>query len=197
VDVEGMGNLQKVDLALVPGWAGIWITSIPEGAQVFLDGKVAGRTPFHADLDEGAHSLKVSMERYKSRQIQFQVKANQPVSLEPFQLIPEDGALLLRTDPSGATVTLKGKYAGTTPLEVALASGEKHFFRISKPGHEELSREVSLSPGERKELSLTMTARKGIVYFKVEASGCLAPHRWSAPWSGPAECGNSGGGARH
>ena len=173
VDVQGMGNLQKVDLALVPGWAGIWITSIPEGAQVFLDGKGAGRTPLHVDLDEGAHSLKVSMERYKSRQIQLQVKANQPVSLEPIQLIPEDGTLLLRTDPSGATVTLKGKYAGTTPLEVALASGEKHFFRISKPGHEEFSQEVSLSPGERKELSLTMTARKGIVYFKVEPPDAL------------------------
>ncbi len=80
VDVEGMGNLQKLDLPLVPGWAGIWISSIPEGAQVFLDGKGAGRTPLHLDLDEGAHSLKVSMERYKSRQIQLEVKANQPIT---------------------------------------------------------------------------------------------------------------------
>ncbi len=32
---------------------------------------------------------------------------------------------------------------------------------------------MSLSPGERKELSLTMTARKGIVYFKVEPPDAL------------------------
>ena len=173
VDVQGLGTLQNLDFPLVPGWAGIWIRTIPEGAQVFLDGRGVGQTPLHLDLNEGAYSLKVSMERYKPRQIQLEVKANQPMTLEPIQLVPGDGVLLLRTDPSGATVTLKGKYAGTTPLDAAVASGEKHLLRISKPGYEELSREVSLSPGESKELSLTMTPGKGVVYFKVEPPDAL------------------------
>ena len=173
VEVQGMGTLQNVAVPLVPGWAGIRISSIPEGAQVSLDGKAVGHTPLHLDLDEGFYSLKLSMDRYKPRQVQIEVKANQPVTLEPIPLVPADGTLLLRTDPSGATVTLKGQYAGTTPLDAAVASGEKHLLRISKPGYEELSREVSLSPGERKEFSLALTPRKGTVHFKVEPSDAL------------------------
>jgi len=173
VAVQGMGTLQNVALALVPAWAGVQIRSMPEGAQVFLDGRRVGQTPLHLDLDEGVYSLKLSMDRYKPKQIQLEVKADQPVTLDSILLVPADGTLLLRTDPGGASVTLKGQYAGTTPLDAAVASGEKHLLRISKPGYEEISREVSLYPGERKELTLAMTPRKGTVYFKVEPPGAV------------------------
>jgi formylglycine-generating enzyme required for sulfatase activity len=173
VDVEGMGTLQNVAHPLVPAWAGIRILSIPEGAQVFLDGRVVGHTPLQLDLDEGLYSLKLTMDRFKPREIRLEVKANQPVTLEPIRLAPADGTLLLRTDPGGATVTLKGQYAGTTPLDAAAASGEKLLLRVSKPGYEELSLEVSLSPSERKHLSLTLTPRMGIVHFKVEPADAL------------------------
>ncbi|MCU0596798.1 MAG: PEGA domain-containing protein [Desulfobacterota bacterium] len=173
VDVEGMGTLQKVAIPLVPAWAGIRILSIPEGAQVFLDGKGVGHTPLHLDLDEGLYSLKLTMDRFKPREIRLEVKAGQPVTLEPIRLAPADGTLSLRTDPGGSTVTLKGQYAGTTPLDAAAPSGEKLLLRVSKPGYEELSLEVSLSPGERKHLSLTLTPRIGMVHFKVEPADAL------------------------
>jgi formylglycine-generating enzyme required for sulfatase activity len=173
VEVHGMGTLQNLDLPLVPGWAGVRIHSIPEGAKVFLDGKGVGETPLFLDLVEGSYSLKVVMDRYKPATVPLQVKANQPLTLEPIRLIPAEGFLLLRTDPSGAAVTLRGEYAGKTPVEISLAPDEKHPLRVSKPGYEDLLREFSLAPGERKEVPLIMTPRKGVVHFKVDPPDAL------------------------
>jgi len=113
---------------------------------VSLDGKAVGHTPLHLDLDEGVYSLKLSMDRYKPRQVQLEVRANQPVTLEPIPLVPGGRHPFARTDPSGAKVTLKGQYAGPAPRCSRRLRGKAPAPGFSKPGYEELSREVSLSP---------------------------------------------------
>jgi formylglycine-generating enzyme required for sulfatase activity len=165
--VDGCGATQAFDFALAPGWSDTTITSVPEGANVRVDGKLVGQTPVHLEFRPGAYDLEIRADRYKTWRSRLVVKANQPRELAPVRLLPADGALAVRTNPPGANVTIGGNYTGNTPLEVALPPGTNHVVRISKAGYEDLVREVTVTPEDSKELALDLVPRKGIVRLSV------------------------------
>jgi formylglycine-generating enzyme required for sulfatase activity len=167
IDVEGCGESQLMDLALVPGWADVTIGSIPKGASVRLDGKKVGKTPLELDLFPGRHKVEISADRFKTWRTRLVVKANQPQTLENIRLEPADGAFSLRTNPAGANVTVGDRYAGKTPLDMPLLADKVHVIRISKAGYEKVVREVKISSGKRKDLTLDLVPIEGIVFFTV------------------------------
>jgi hypothetical protein len=45
VQIAGCSEEQSFDFALIPGWSDVFISSVPQGAAVSVDGKPAGHTP--------------------------------------------------------------------------------------------------------------------------------------------------------
>jgi len=171
MDVEGCGVSQIFDFALVPGWADVTINSKPEGAKVKVDEKGVGETPLKIQLFPGTYSLEISADRYKTWRSRLEVKANQPQVLDPIQLGPADGMLVLSTTPPGASVTLGERYAGKTPVKIPLGPETVHVVQVSKAGYEKAVREVKVSSAEVKEIAVELTAVKGIVYLVVKPEG--------------------------
>ncbi|UCF92403.1 MAG: PEGA domain-containing protein [Desulfobacterales bacterium] len=171
VDVEGMDQPQALDLALVPGWAEIALSSDPQGAAVHIDGQWRGRTPLTLDLPAGSYDLQVGAAGYKTWQTSLEVQANQPRQLDPIRLMPADGLLALRTRPAGASVTLDDKYVGQTPLEIPLTPDSFHVVRIAKPGYANVTRRIKLAAAESKEVALALAAQKGVVHLEVQPAG--------------------------
>ena len=109
----------------------------PEGAQVFVDGKLRGAAPCQIfDLAPGEHLLHMTAPSCRP--------ADEFVSLEPgayvqksFSLPPEKGLILLKTTPTGADVKYNGVSLGTTPLLVTtLPSGRTHVFELALNGYQ-------------------------------------------------------------
>ena len=100
VQIAGCPDEQAFDFALVPGWSDVFISSIPEGAAVSVDGKAAGRTPLTIELPQGNYRLQISAEGFKPWQTQLAVAPNQPQFLEDIRLQAGDGTLALQTRPS-------------------------------------------------------------------------------------------------
>jgi formylglycine-generating enzyme required for sulfatase activity len=167
VDIEGCGESQLLDLALVPGWADVTIGSVPKGATVRVDGKPVGKTPLELDLFPGTHKVEISANRFKTWRTRLVVQANQPKVLENIRLEPADGTLVLRTNPVGANVTVGERYSGKTPLEMRLIPDKGHVIRISKAGYEKVVREIKVSSGRRKDLTVDLVPIEGIVYLTV------------------------------
>ena len=167
VDIEGCGESQLLDLALIPGWADVTIGSIPKGATVRLDGKQVGKTPLELDLFPGTHNVEISADRFKTWRTRLIVQANQPQALENIRLEPADGTFSLRTNPAGANVTVGEKYAGKTPLDMRLLPDKDHVIRISKAGYEKVVRDIKVSSGRRKDLTVDLVPIEGIVYLTV------------------------------
>ncbi len=168
VDVEGCGVSQALQFALLPAWGDVTIGSMPEGAEVSVDGKPVGETPLKLQLLPGTYSVEVSANRYKTWRTQLAVKANQPEALDNIKLLPADGILALSTRPPGASVTAGGEYAGKTPLKIPLAPKTTHFVRISKAGYENATRKVRVSSAQVKKLTVELVPIKGVVYVTVE-----------------------------
>ena len=167
VQIDGCSAEQSFDFALVPGWSDVFISSIPEGAAVTVDGKPAGNTPLKIELREGNYLLQINADGFKTWQTRLAVKLNTAQNITDIRLQPADGTLALQTTPSGANVTIGQKFVGKTPLNVKLSANTQHEIRISKAGYEKVTRGVQVATGKLKKLTVSLKPVVGVIHFKV------------------------------
>ncbi len=147
VTIEEPGGRQDLSVELVPAWAAVTFQSEPTGAEVVVDGTAVGRTPLTTDLGAGSHRVVFRLGGFKPLQEIVTVEADQPKALPVARLVPADAVLALATNPTGASVTLDGTFAGQTPLRLALTPAVSHTIKISKAGHQSHSTTVRLEAG--------------------------------------------------
>ena len=68
---------------------------------------------------------------------------------------PQNTSLVLKSTPSGAEVTVDGKYVGSTPSTVKLPAGD-HLISILKPGYQSWQRTISVVPGGEVTIDATL-----------------------------------------
>jgi formylglycine-generating enzyme required for sulfatase activity len=170
VTVNGCGEIQTFDFALIPNWAPVVIGSIPKGARVEIDGKPMGITPLEIELAAGSYQLTLTADRFKNWQTRLVVKPNQPQRIENIRLMPADGTLSVRTTPAGANVIIDKNYVGRTPLKTDVSANTNHLVQVSKPGYEIVSRKIKLPVAGAKTLSLDLKPLKGVINLTVVPS---------------------------
>lgn len=148
------------------------VTAQPEGAKVFVDGRLHGPAPCSVfGLEPGSHLLRVEAPSCVTQHAFVQIK---PGAFEQknFQLAEEKGIILVKTEPAGADVKCNGVSLGVTPLLVtSLASGRAHSLVLSLNGYQTKKIEVR-TDGRRplvreEELSLD----SGVVECSTEPEG--------------------------
>lgn len=117
--------------ALPAGAVPIRIVATPAGATVVLT-DTGQRLPAPANFDvkrrDQPYTFTVELAGYQSESVQFSTKSKQKeiaVTLEPLQLERE---VSIKSSPEGASVTIDGQPAGTTPLttKVTFRRDSKH-----------------------------------------------------------------------
>jgi hypothetical protein len=147
--VAGVNYWPKLQTAFTNGV--LVLDSVPAGSQVFIDGNLAGTTPFRTDLPAGSHTVEFR-DGDKSRMTKIVVLARSEVVESVDWTAKPTGNLLVKSDPSGARVFVDGKYRGTTPLTVdALAAGA-HAVML-ETGSGSVRRTVRIAVGQTFELS--------------------------------------------
>ena len=120
---------------IVPGQ--VTVESIPQGAQIAVDGTTAGSpTPFNvAGLAPGQHTIAISKPGYatETRSINVASGSNSVISVQLAQLT---GTVSANSDPSGATVWVDGSNSGkVTPAQISIDKPGNHTFLFKKPGY--------------------------------------------------------------
>lgn len=103
------------------------VNTNPPGAHVFVDGVDRGATPLTVKVNAGTHSMEVRGDGSAPRTMPITITAGSEVA--QFIDLPKGaatvGQLQVRTDPSGARVSVDGVARGTAPITVAdLQPGE-------------------------------------------------------------------------
>lgn len=166
--VEGGGVLQAIEARLVPDWAEVTVSTVPQGAAVFVDGAPAGTTPAKLALLAGERTLSFEKDGFKTLRHRVNAVANQPQQLDALKLEQADGLVRIISEPPGATVMVAGRYRGVTPLETGLPPGRSYAIALSKPGYEAVSRNVDLSSSKGATLRVELVARIGVVQVSSE-----------------------------
>jgi len=168
VEIEGLRRRQAVTAVLIPASAAVTVRSSTAGAALWVDGKRVGDLPVTIDLPAGIRSLEVRAPRHRPWTQSIVVTAGQPQAVGPVALSPADAQLRVESTPPGASVTVDGRYAGTTPATLALGPGREHRIAVSKLGYGTVSRSVRLEAAEARDLKLTLSSELGHVTLEVE-----------------------------
>jgi tRNA A-37 threonylcarbamoyl transferase component Bud32 len=128
--------------------ARLTVTTVPEGAQVYIDGVLQpGATPLVAEVEPRvAHEVEVRLDGYQTSSYgDLRVDPGEPVLL-PLTLRRLTAQLRVDSRPEGATVYLDGERIGETPLVRAdLDPGEGRTLRLTKVDYKEVVRTVDLA----------------------------------------------------
>jgi len=152
----------------VPGT--VAVTSVPDGADVYVDGSFVGNCPATLKLPAGKHSIRVSTSGRKdwSRDITVQEGSEVKLSanLESSGTTPEGtnvgpesspqfGTVSVTSDPSGADVYADGSLIGTTPGTFKLAAGQ-HYIRAFLKDYKNWSQQITVGAGSEARFTITL-----------------------------------------
>lgn len=158
---------------------GIAVSSIPTGADVYLDGTHRGVTPTYGDLElrdvpTGSHTLVLRLDNYDEYRITVQVSPDTTVKVQP-RLVPSGGqgvtstpttitnrgAIEAKSNPGGAKVSIDGLYKGTTPFTITDVPAGPHTLVFSLAGYVEREQVVEVRAGQQVTVDANLTPQKG------------------------------------
>jgi formylglycine-generating enzyme required for sulfatase activity len=163
ITIQGGGVEQPIEVTLAPGWASVSLDSSPPGAELRVDDVVVGTTPLTVDVDHGERALELKLTGFKSWRQTLVVEAGVAQQLPAVALVKADGLIDVRTSPSGAAVTVDGRFRGETPLELELAPGRSYRVSLSKAGYAAVTRTLEPVSGQDSSLSVTLEGMLGVV----------------------------------
>ncbi|HKV24919.1 MAG TPA: serine/threonine-protein kinase [Candidatus Acidoferrum sp.] len=141
------GNVldQKANLESIA--QGLYLTSRPSGADVFINGaKQSGQTPLTLPLAPGNYNLVVRLPGYEGYVGRVQVKDNIQTQLA-VDLNARVAWADVRTNPAGAEILVDGTPSGqTTPARVQMSAG-LHTVIVRLQGYKQVRRTVQASEG--------------------------------------------------
>jgi hypothetical protein len=145
-----MGDSQDQKIQLESLQKGLYVTSHPAGADIFINGdKQSGQTPATLPLAGGSYNLVLRLEGYEPYSGQVQVKDNRLTSLD-LELKPRAGHVAwadVTTSPAGAEILVDGVPTGqNAPARVQIPSGT-HTVGLRLDGYVFARRGVQASEG--------------------------------------------------
>lgn len=138
------------------------ISSEPVGGEVYINGSYKGITPLTLELYPGDYTVEIKKEGYESYTEKTRVLPGKTTSITA-TLSLLNGALTIFSEPSGAEVYLNGTLIGSTPIQNYKITPGKYKLEITKENYESNIIEVTVNPGESKNISVTLSPIKGIL----------------------------------
>lgn len=120
----------------------------PPGASVAIDGQSYGLTPVRVRLNQGSHSLFVDHPLFNYFEEKIIIQEGRTTRLNKV-MTRAIRKIAIKTNPSGARITLGGKYLGISPIpETDVVVGEKQTLHVDHPEAQIFSSVVEVGKGE-------------------------------------------------
>ncbi|MBW6394585.1 PEGA domain-containing protein [Thermus sp. SYSU G05001] len=155
-----------------PATATLVVDSRPAGAEVYLDGRLSGRTPVSLQVNPGRHEVELRLSGYQPYRVTVNPRPGERVQVFA-QLVPEarQGTLAVTSSPSGAEVYVNGALRGRTPLRLVLEEGT-YQVELKAPGYEPYRATVRVERGRETRVSATLRPiRTGELYLEARPEG--------------------------
>ncbi|MEM7543333.1 MAG: PEGA domain-containing protein [Pseudomonadota bacterium] len=162
LEIEGKGIEQTLNVVLQPAWAAFNVDSNP-AAIVIVDGEALGSTPLTDELIQGRRRLELRADGYKPWIKNLNVSAGKAVNLGTVVMAKADGVLSVTSTPSGASITVDGKYRGQTPTQIPMAPDKSQKIALVLEGYKTLEREVSVASAKSDSLDVTLEPALGTI----------------------------------
>jgi formylglycine-generating enzyme required for sulfatase activity len=167
IEIEGLGRTQSVEVKLEPAWGQLQIASVPEDAEVMIDGEPVGVTPLTAEVLETGTLLTIAKRGYKTWERQVSVKAGSLDTYPAIGLVVADGTVDVSTSPASAHVRIDGKFRGITPISVEISPLVDHRVELFLEGYAKAVRSIQTEPEGHSSLALNLVPIIGRIQLSV------------------------------
>ncbi|MCX8094702.1 MAG: PEGA domain-containing protein [Caldisericia bacterium] len=142
--VEVKEEIIEISEILIKGVSKAYINSNPRGATVIIDGKEIGKTPLEIkEISLGRHFITLKALGYEEMTKTIDITEN--INTYTFNLVQLNHALIIETEPEGATVYIDDSIKGVTPIEIKnLTPLKKYKIRIELSGYLPYLTEVTM-----------------------------------------------------
>ena len=147
------------------------ISSVPSNAEVVMDGRSIGRTPFRDQVEEGKHEIELRRNGYVSLKKSVQVRSKGITKLEEQVLEVKSGSIQIKSAPSGAKILINGKNYGDTPFNISNLKPGTYSVRLEKAGYDPAVRKVNLPAGGNIDLMFNLDSNTGGVDIVTQPPG--------------------------
>lgn len=146
------------------------VTSDPETAEIEIDGRAYGTTPFQDFLEQGQHKIRLTQTGYKPYEKIVTVKRDETTDVSiTLETLP--GSLALDSVPSGASLFINDIDYGTTPYKRESIEAGDYTVRLSLPGYDTFEQTITVHPGEPMDRTFTLDANTGSIILSVNPPG--------------------------
>jgi len=118
------------------------ITADAAGAEVVIDGTVAGKTPFLAKLPAGSHWIQVRLAGRLTFEKTLSLEAGKRISVAA--VLVRATEVRVASTPAGSTVFVDGVRRGLTPLVLELPRGA-HTVIVERTGYQRFEKKLELA----------------------------------------------------
>ena len=152
------GLIQRLELVMRTGPGSLSITTVPEGATVFLDGEEIGSAPrVLKDIACGSHELAFRAPGYLEAEVEVRTPAFQVTTVVQ-ELVEETyGTLVIAPTPLTATVLVDGVPAGHGPMSIEGVGTGHHRLELAADGYEPWEQQVEILADEITRLDVALT----------------------------------------
>ena len=147
------------------------ITSAPANAEVIMDGKSIGRTPFRDNVEEGKHEIELRRNGYVSLKKSVHVRSKEISRLEKLVLEVKPGSIRINSRPAGAVIYINNKNYGDTPFNISNLKPGTYSVRLEKAGYDPAVRKVNLPAGENLDLMFNLDSNTGGIDVATQPPG--------------------------
>jgi PEGA domain len=181
--------------ATATGPAGLFITSKPKGADVYLGQTKAGTTNIafqKVNLQAGTN-VRVTLKMDLYHDLSFDVALKSGVmKFEGVELKPAFGSLKIESEPSGAEVSIGGSKVGTTPFSKSRYASGQYLVTVKKEWYlPQEDQQIIVSDGQATNKMFTLSQDFGTLDVQSNPSGAevtldgkklgLTPGSWRVP----------------
>jgi hypothetical protein len=160
VDIES-GSQSAFSVSLTPVYqpttGDILVTSVPDGAAIYLEGNYRGMTngknPFDiTGVAPGIHTVALLKNGYRDYSSDVTVSAGTTTTistvLTPGSITPATGEIYIESSPSGSEVYLDNVYKGFAPLTIHDVPPGSHVVLLRMSGYTDFQHTVQVTGGQ-------------------------------------------------
>jgi hypothetical protein len=162
---------KKIATTLIGNYGTLAVDSIPQGAQIIMDGSLMGSTPASFEkVATGEHTIELKLEGAARWERSISLTAGGNVNIAA-QLVMLPAKLKVSSVPTGARIIVNGQIAETSSLDqIEVKSGTVEVGADLK-GYDACYKTIQLKPGEDASIELKLEKSSGTLLVATEPPG--------------------------
>jgi hypothetical protein len=148
----------------------IKINVSPASAQISIDGKSKGKSPFTENIEQGEHVVLIEATGYEKHE-QNVIVEKEKESLLNIALNILPATMNVSTEPNDAMIFLDGKQIGRSPLSIPGLQPRKYQIKAEKDGYDLTSKDVEISAGASVDVVLNLDTNMGGIDIVINPPG--------------------------